>query len=533
MQIKSPWLALFLAIIHAFSGLTILLFSSWFIAACAVAGVGFNYMLPAVLIRALALIRISSGYAEMWVGHKHLLWLLAKLRLNLFSKLKNQLAFTTGIESDKLTFQTEAMASIWVGWVSQNASAWLAMAALTIFTVLQLPVFSFAWISFVLACAVIYLYLVVLGLKAAKQSLAVRQELECDIEHYVNAAPIWHMYQNIEHPKATEYFKMNHQHQDNQEKASLWLLILCFISVIYLFSVVQESKVFSPIILVLPMAIMAAPDWFGRIFATQTRLMDYITGVKNVSNISDAKPLKRQSCKISTIQVSDFAAQGAQHNPVSFLLEPRSLLLLQGGSGVGKSRLLQALTGLIPYTGKREINGAELNGLDLDGIELSGVELDGVLDDCIYIEQSPYCLSATLRDNLKLADSDATDEKITQVVNQLNLFQLEQKEPSSDKDHEHDLNQKQKQNLNLNLDQWLGEKGRKLSGGELKRIGLARAMLTNASFILLDEPFEGLDQDNITNVVNIINTLAQSKGVMVASHIIPEQLKSTSSIQLI
>ncbi|WP_299267571.1 ATP-binding cassette domain-containing protein [uncultured Psychrosphaera sp.] len=513
MQIKSPWLALLLAIIHAFSGLTILLFSSWFIAACAVAGVGFNYMLPAVLIRALALIRISSGYAEMWVGHKHLLWLLAKLRLNLFSKLKNQLTFTTGIESDKLTFQTEAMASIWVGWVSQNASAWLAMAALTIFTVLQLPVFSFAWISFVLVCAVIYFYLVVLGLKAAKQSLAVRQELECDIEHYVNAAPIWHMYQNIEHPKATEYFKMNHQHQDNQEKASLWLLILCFVSVIYLFSVIQESKVFSPIILVLPMAIMAAPDWFGRIFATQTRLMDYITSVKNVKHISDAKPLKRQSCKISTIQVSDFTAQDAQHQPVSFLLEPRSLFLLQGGSGIGKSRLLQALSGLIPYAGKREING-----VGLDGTALDGAVLEGVLDDCIYIEQSPYCLSATLRDNLKLANSDATDEKITQVLNQLNLFQLELKDSAHGKANK--------------LDQWIGEKGRKLSGGELKRIGLARAMLTNASFILLDEPFEGLDQDNITNVVNIINTLAQSKGVMVASHIIPEQLQSTSSIQL-
>ncbi|GHB64635.1 cysteine/glutathione ABC transporter ATP-binding protein/permease CydC [Psychrosphaera saromensis] len=503
MQIKSPWLALFLAIVHAFSGLTILLFSSWFIAACAVAGTGFNYMLPAVLIRALALIRISSGYAQMWVGHSHLLNLLAKLRLNLFSKLKNQLTFTTGIESDKLTFQTEAIASIWVGWVSQNASAWLAMAVLTIFTVLQLPVFSFAWISFVLVCAVIYLYLIVIGIKAAKRSLAIRQELECDIEHYVNAAPIWHMYQDIEHPKAGEYFKMNRQHQNSQDNASLWLLILCFVSVVYLFSVIQVSQVFSPVILVLPMAIMAAPDWFGRIFATQTRLMDYITSVKNIKDISGVKPLTRQTCKISTIKVSDFAAQGAKHKPVSFLLEPHSLLLLQGGSGVGKSRLLQAISGLISYTGKRQING---------------VELEGVLDDCIYIEQSPYCLSATLRDNIKLANASVTDDRINQVLSQLNLSQLELKGSTADKPNK--------------LDQWIGEKGRKLSGGELKRIGLARAMVSNASMILLDEPFEGLDQANITHVVNIINTLSQTKGVIVASHIIPQQLQSTSSLQL-
>lgn len=514
MQIKSPWLALFLAIVHAFSGLTILLFSSWFIAACAVAGTGFNYMLPAVLIRALALIRISSGYAQMWVGHSHLLYLLAKLRLNLFSKLKNQLTFTTGLESDKLTFQTEAMASIWVGWVSQNASAWLAMAALTIFTVLQLPVFSFAWISFVLVCAAIYLYLIVIGLKAAKHSLAVRQELECDIEHYVNAAPIWHMYQNIEHPKASEYFKMNRQHQNSQDKASLWLLILCFVSVVYLFSVIQVSQVFSPIILVLPMAIMAAPDWFGRIFATQTRLMDHITSVKNIKDISGVKPLTRQTCKISTIQVSDFAAQGAKHKPVSFLLEPRSLLLLQGSSGIGKSRLLQAISGLISYTGKRQINGA-----DFEGNDIKEAELEGVLDDCIYIEQSPYCLSATLRDNIKLADTDVTDDRINQVLNQLNLSQLELKDSAHGKPNK--------------LDQWIGEKGRKLSGGELKRIGLARAIVSKASMILLDEPFEGLDQANIVHVVNIINTLAQTKGVIVASHIIPEQLQSTSSLQLL
>ena len=90
------FITVLLAVLHGGAGLAILIVSSWFIAACAVAPVNFNYMLPAVVIRALALLRIGSGYAHMWVGHKHLLQLTSLLRVQLFERL-----FKTVIEYTK------------------------------------------------------------------------------------------------------------------------------------------------------------------------------------------------------------------------------------------------------------------------------------------------------------------------------------------------------------------------------------------------------------------------------------------------
>ena len=73
-------------------------------------------------------------------------------------------------------------------------------------------------------------------------------------------------------------------------------------------------------------------------------------------------------------------------------------------------------------------------------------------------------------------------------------------------------------------DEWLGRGGRSLSGGEQKRLGLARAVLQPKSLILLDEPFEALDEANVAKVVAAINALAAQCMVVVASHIQPQSL---------
>ena len=76
--------ALGLALLHGIAGLSILIISSWFIAISAIAPLGFNYVIPAVVIRGLALLRIASGYTTMWLGHKDLLTRIAKARLAVF-----------------------------------------------------------------------------------------------------------------------------------------------------------------------------------------------------------------------------------------------------------------------------------------------------------------------------------------------------------------------------------------------------------------------------------------------------------------
>ena len=88
---RTACITLLLSLLHGVTGLSILVISSWFIAMSAIAPLGFNYVIPAVVIRALALLRIASGYASMWVGHNDLLGRIAIKRLALFEQLKNKI----------------------------------------------------------------------------------------------------------------------------------------------------------------------------------------------------------------------------------------------------------------------------------------------------------------------------------------------------------------------------------------------------------------------------------------------------------
>lgn len=68
------------------------------------------------------------------------------------------------------------------------------------------------------------------------------------------------------------------------------------------------------------------------------------------------------------------------------------------------------------------------------------------------------------------------------------------------------------------LDAWLGDGGRQLSGGEKRRIGIARALLHDAPILLLDEPTEGLDKQTEQQIMNILEQHFENKTVLFITH---------------
>ena len=121
------------------------------------------------------------------------------------------------------------------------------------------------------------------------------------------------------------------------------------------------------------------------------------------------------------------------------------------------------------------------------------------------VSQRVHLFSGTLRDNLVLAlpyianeKRSAHDDQLKQVLSQVGLGHL----LIGDKP----------------LNMWMGEGGRQLSGGEQRRIGVARALLRDAPLLLLDEPTEGLDKRTEREILSTLFAFAEHKTVLMISH---------------
>lgn len=148
--------------------------------------------------------------------------------------------------------------------------------------------------------------------------------------------------------------------------------------------------------------------------------------------------------------------------PVSFSIAAGKSLVIRGRSGAGKSTLAMALLGLLDYDGE-----ILLNGIELRTIENSPVA--GAI-------QNSHIFNTSLRENLKIASPQASDDELVVMLQRVELDSLLSELPQG-------------------LDTLIGEFGRALSGGEAKRLSLARALLSKADVLVLDEPTEHLDHE--------------------------------------
>lgn len=167
--------------------------------------------------------------------------------------------------------------------------------------------------------------------------------------------------------------------------------------------------------------------------------------------------------------------------PLSLTLSPGQSVVITGKSGSGKSTLAMGISGLLEYSGSCRINSVEVRDIS---------NLPHLLTGAL---QQSHIFATSLRENLKIAKSDASDEELIRV---LTLVELN----------------------DISLDVMVGRLGRKLSGGEAKRLAVARALLSSAPIVILDEPTEHLDREMSLRLEESILGACQNRILIVITH---------------
>lgn len=184
---------------------------------------------------------------------------------------------------------------------------------------------------------------------------------------------------------------------------------------------------------------------------------------------------------------------GGQRGGVSAIdleLPAGSLTALVGESGSGKSTLVRLLLGLArPESGRISVNGADLASISTNAWR-SGLA---------WVPQRPFFFKGTIRENLLLGRPEATEREISAALEAAAAFVFIERLPAG-------------------LGTPLGERGAGLSGGELRRLALARVFLRNPLLVLLDEPTAGLDAENEQLVGAALRRLSVGRTVLLISH---------------
>lgn len=210
-------------------------------------------------------------------------------------------------------------------------------------------------------------------------------------------------------------------------------------------------------------------------------------------------------------------------NDLNFSVEKYKRVAILGATGAGKSTIFQLLTRAYdPQQGSITIIGKPVK-------DYSEVDLRSVL---AVVPQKTMLFSATLRENLLLARSKysetITDNYLHSVLKQVGLGYLishtttediTSRNENLDELDELNENDETTEHKKNSLESWLGDGGRQLSGGELRRMGLARAIIHNGPIWLLDEPTEGLDSQTEADILSLIFRLTeQAKTVLMITH---------------
>ncbi len=485
------------------SSVTLLGLSGWFITGAAIAGGGgfavvqtFNYLLPAAVIRMLAIVRTGSRYAERVSGHAAALKALAHLRPLLFARLaaappRRAFSLSSGEASARMIQDVDAIQTLFVRLSGPWGAGAGALAAIGL-ALLAGPLPALVLAGGIAVTCLGGLLIGRLVVDPAGREVQIAMGL---FKHRLSAlqaaAPELRAY-GLEGWAAGQVgvaARTLDQRKVDDAVASGWIPV--FQAAILAVSVlgVIAASVAAP----LPLVALAA-------LASVTGLEAAAALTAGLRQNGAAQEALRRLGEV----LDDLATDGGQEHArpmigdaivirsVGLEMTPPFRLGVVGRSGSGKTRLIETLMSLRPAgTGQYLVAGLPLEDADRKAVRARFA----------YASQDIRLLAGSVADNLRIADPQASDEDLWVALDDACLMDRIRAMPAG-------------------LENMLGENGDRLSGGERRRLGLARAYLRDAPWLVLDEPTEGLDGKTEARVLaRLVRHLSSSgQGLILVSH---------------
>lgn len=511
-----------LSIMTLLASIGLLSLSGWFISSATLAGLSFimansfNYPLPSLGVSFFSFVRIIARYGELVVMHEVTFKMLSRLRVLFYQTLEplapaHLIRYQSGELLHRMVTDVNALDQLYVRIFTPIVSA-LAMMAIIYFYVsffsqdIAFLMFGMLFLSFLFLPILIGLLGKKIGEKQLLLSAQLRVNLVTSIQGLTEILLFnqWGNYYKRIEDISLDLQKTQYKMVCIQGLANALLVFLSgstLMAVIYMATrLIHEHQLSDVNLALLTLTTLACfeaisplllgAQYWGKIKLASDRLSD-LSHHKPEVIFPDRSLNLPKHYDIHFNHVDFFYTPGhAVLTDFSLRIAGGKPLVLMGNSGSGKSTIAYLLSRFFD-----PVNGEIFIG----NISLKSFSEQDLRKLITLITQQPHLFNATLRDNLKIANSQANDHDLTVALEQVQLNTWFSR-------------------LEQGLDTRLGETGAQLSGGELRRLALARAILHNAPIWILDEPTEGLDQDTEKVFWSAIEPLLQQKTVLIITH---------------
>jgi ATP-binding cassette subfamily C protein CydC len=509
-----------LMLLTVLSAIGLLALSGWFITATGVTALlwasgqkaFFDIYVPGGGIRFFALSRTVARYGERVFNHNTVLGLLADLRVRHFTALAQLDGATLGRLRaaqwlNRLTADIDALDTLYLRLLAPPLVALLAVVLVCAMVALFHPGLALVLLLSLLAL----LLLLTAGMAVAGLRLSARRVEQLDglrvqcIEQLQGLAELSAAASLERHQQAL--LGSSQQLLDEQQALqgrvvlaqALGLFGVLGASLLGLFAGVfayQQGLLSGPLVVMIALALMALNESFsalpaafgqwGATCAAAARLNQQVALAGRLSS-PDAPATMPVDTSLGWQAVS-VAHAGIAH--LDLYLPAGERLALVGPSGCGKSTLAALAARLIdPDAGQ----------VSLGGIALPGLELAAWRSQLAYLTQETELLHGSIADNLLLGQPDASDERLWWALEMVDLADAVEGFASG-------------------LNTWVGETGKQLSGGEGRRLALARVLLRDAPVVILDEPFSGLDMATRERIKPRIDAWLKGRTALLLGH---------------